>query len=62
MDPVIYILDTNVTADRFNRLNDVGEAGHVVGRAIRSGMKSCAVCSKSMPGRNSASSTKRLCP
>ena len=38
MDPVIYILDTNVITDRFNRLpqvldrlNDVGESGHVLG-------------------------------
>ena len=38
MDPVIYILDTSVIADRFNRLpqvldrlNRVGEAGHVLG-------------------------------
>ena len=38
MDPVIYILDTNVIADRFHhlpqvldRLNRVGEVGHVLG-------------------------------
>ena len=38
MDPVIYILDTNVIADRFHRLPQVldrltraGEAGHVLG-------------------------------
>ena len=38
MDPVIYILDTNVIADRFHhlpqvldRLNRAGEAGHVLG-------------------------------
>ena len=38
MDPVIYILDTNVIADRFrhlpqalDRLNRIGEAGHVLG-------------------------------
>lgn len=38
MGPVIYILDTNVIADRFNHLpqvldhlNRVGEAGHVLG-------------------------------
>ena len=38
MDPVIYILDTNVITDRFHRLpqvldrlNRVGEAGHVLG-------------------------------
>ena len=38
MDPVIYILDTNVIADRFNRLsqvldrvNRVGKSGHVLG-------------------------------
>ena len=38
MDPVIYILDTNVIADRFHRLpqvldrlNRAGEAGHILG-------------------------------
>ena len=38
MDPVIYILDTNAITDRFNRLpqvldrlNRVGESGHVLG-------------------------------
>ena len=38
MDPVIYILDTNVIADRIHRLPQVldrlnrsGEAGHILG-------------------------------